>query len=80
MSNDATKDVLEKVRGWLKTQGQHLEFQVAEHFARAGFGIKQGVHVRSSAEKSREVDVFAFRAVVSEGLAAGFAAVVIPPP
>jgi hypothetical protein len=36
MSNGVTADVLEKVREWLKTQGQHLEFQVAERFARAG--------------------------------------------
>lgn len=68
--------LVDEVRKWLRGQGQHLEFQVAERFARADFLIKQGVHIRSTADKSREVDVFALRALISEELVAGFAAVV----
>ncbi len=55
-----SRNLIDKVRDWLREQGYPLEFQTSSSFQNAGFDVFQGFYVREPKTNSvREVDVLA---------------------
>src|SRR4051794_35033755 len=57
-NTESTNPLATKVDEWLRHEGYPLEYITAATFHQMGFGIWQGVYVRSSSDENpREIDV-----------------------
>jgi hypothetical protein len=59
--NTPERELTDRVKEWLITEGHPLEFQVAREFLNSGFEIRQGAHTKSAGDTPREVDVLAYK-------------------